>query len=63
MFLLVGATFLTASFVQSQRGHIGIEAFVGVLSPLCEPDTPAAGGHRIARILHILFLEILDTDP
>ncbi len=33
VFLLVGATFLTASFVQSQRGHIGIEAFVGVLSP------------------------------
>ena len=34
VFLLVGATFLTAAFVQSQRGHIGIEAFVGVLPPL-----------------------------
>jgi TRAP-type C4-dicarboxylate transport system permease small subunit len=33
VFLLVGATFMTAAFVQSQRGHIGIEAFVGVLSP------------------------------
>ncbi len=33
VFLLVGATFLTAAFVQSQRGHIGIEAFVGALSP------------------------------
>lgn len=33
VFLLVGATFLTAAFVQSQRGHIGIEAFVGLLSP------------------------------
>lgn len=33
VFLLVGATFLTAAFVQSQRGHIGIEAFVGGLSP------------------------------
>ncbi|CAN5330946.1 TRAP transporter small permease [soil metagenome] len=33
VFLLVGATFLTAAFVQSQRGHIGIEAFVGVLPP------------------------------
>ncbi len=33
MFLLVGATFLTSAFVQSQRGHIGIEAFVGLLSP------------------------------
>ena len=32
VFLLVGATFMTAAFVQSQRGHIGIEAFVGLLS-------------------------------
>jgi TRAP-type C4-dicarboxylate transport system permease small subunit len=33
VFLLVGATFMTAAYVQSQRGHIGIEAFVGMLSP------------------------------
>ena len=33
VFLLVGATFMTASYVQGQRGHIGIEAFVGLLSP------------------------------
>jgi TRAP-type C4-dicarboxylate transport system permease small subunit len=33
VFLLVGATFLTAAYVQGQRGHIGIEAFVGLLSP------------------------------
>jgi TRAP-type C4-dicarboxylate transport system permease small subunit len=34
VFLLVGATFMTAAYVQQQRGHIGIEAFVGLLSPL-----------------------------
>ena len=34
VFLLVGATFMTAGYVQSNRGHIGIEAFVGLLSPL-----------------------------
>ena len=34
VFLLVGATFLTAAYVQGQRGHIGIEAFIGLLSPL-----------------------------
>jgi len=34
VFLLVGATFMTADYVQSQRGHVSIEAFVGSLSPL-----------------------------
>ena len=34
MFLLVGATFMTAAYVQGERGHIGIEAFVGLMSPL-----------------------------
>ena len=33
VFLLVGATFMTAAYVQSQRGHIGIEAFSSLLSP------------------------------
>jgi TRAP-type C4-dicarboxylate transport system permease small subunit len=34
VFLLVGATFMTSAWVQHQRGHIGIEAFVGLMSPL-----------------------------
>ena len=34
VFLLVGATFMTAAYVQQNRGHIGIEAFVGLLSPV-----------------------------
>jgi len=33
VFLLVGVTFLCAPWVQQQRGHIGIEAIVGVLPP------------------------------
>ena len=33
VFLLVGTTFMTSAFVQHQRGHIGIEAFIGLLSP------------------------------
>src|ERR1700689_480305 len=33
VFLLVGATFMTSAYVQGQRGHIGIEAFVGLASP------------------------------
>ena len=31
VFLLVGATFLCSAFVQSLRGHVGIEAIAGVL--------------------------------
>jgi TRAP-type C4-dicarboxylate transport system permease small subunit len=34
VFLLVGATFMTSAYVQSQRGHIGIEAFTGLLPPV-----------------------------
>jgi TRAP-type C4-dicarboxylate transport system permease small subunit len=34
VFLLVGASFMTAAWVQQQRGHVSIEAFVGLLSPL-----------------------------
>jgi TRAP-type C4-dicarboxylate transport system permease small subunit len=33
VFLLVGATFMTAAYVQSRRGHVAIDAIVGFLSP------------------------------
>jgi TRAP-type C4-dicarboxylate transport system permease small subunit len=32
VFLLVGATFLTAAYVQSRRGHVAIDALAGLLS-------------------------------
>jgi TRAP-type C4-dicarboxylate transport system permease small subunit len=32
VFLIVGAVFMSASAIQAQRGHIGIEAIVGLLS-------------------------------
>ena len=44
VFCLVGATFLCGAFVQSLRGHVGIEAVASVLSPamnrwrLCATD-------------------------
>ncbi len=33
VFLMVGCTFLSAGYVQSYRGHVGIEALAGLLSP------------------------------
>ena len=33
IFLLVGATFLSASAIQARRGHIGIEALASLLNP------------------------------
>jgi TRAP-type C4-dicarboxylate transport system permease small subunit len=36
VFLLVGATFLSASYVQERRGHVAIEAVGGLLPPRVE---------------------------
>jgi TRAP-type C4-dicarboxylate transport system permease small subunit len=33
VFLIVGATFLSAAYVQERRGHVGIEALVEILPP------------------------------
>ena len=33
IFLLMGATFFSAAFVQSYRGHVGVEAVASLLSP------------------------------
>ncbi|GGF66586.1 C4-dicarboxylate ABC transporter [Azorhizobium oxalatiphilum] len=33
VFLLVGATFMTAAWVQGRRGHVAIEALTALLSP------------------------------
>ena len=34
VFLLIGAVFMCAAYVQAERGHIGISALEGFLSPL-----------------------------
>jgi TRAP-type C4-dicarboxylate transport system permease small subunit len=46
VFLLVGATFLCSAFVQSVRGHVGIEAIAGVLP---------AGANRV----RLAFVDVL----
>lgn len=49
VFMLVGATFLTSAFVQDLRGHVGIEAIAGWLSP-------RANAVRIAIVDVLSFL-------
>ncbi len=63
VFLLVGATFMSSAYVQSQRGHIGIEAFVGLLSPLANRIRLWLVDVASLFILCVLRLEILDADP
>jgi TRAP-type C4-dicarboxylate transport system permease small subunit len=36
IFLLVGATFMSAGWVQQWRGHVGIQALAAVLSPAAD---------------------------
>ena len=50
VFLLVGATFLCAAHVQQHRGHIGIEALVGLLSPRAN-----RWRQRLVDLLSLLF--------
>ena len=61
VFLLVGATFMTAAYVQSQRGHIGIEAFVGLLSPLANRIRLWLVDVASFAVLRLLRLEIMDA--
>jgi TRAP-type C4-dicarboxylate transport system permease small subunit len=42
VFMLVGATFMTAAYVQSLRGHVGIEALASLLPP---------GANRVRLVL------------
>jgi TRAP-type C4-dicarboxylate transport system permease small subunit len=46
VFLLVGAIFMCGAYVQSYRGHVGIEALAGILSP---------NANRLRRIFIDLF--------
>ena len=61
VFLLVGATFMTSAYVQGQRGHIGIEAFIGLLSPTVNRIRLWLVDVVSFAVLRVLCLEILDA--
>jgi TRAP-type C4-dicarboxylate transport system permease small subunit len=51
VFLLVGATFLSAAWVQARRGHIGIQALSAILPPRIDRIRLA-----VADFLTLLFV-------
>lgn len=51
VFLLVGATFLSAAWVQARRGHVGIQALSAILPPHIDKVRLA-----IADFLTLLFV-------
>jgi TRAP-type C4-dicarboxylate transport system permease small subunit len=53
VFLLVGATFLSAPYVQSMRGHIAIEAIAGLL-----PERIERAREIISDIICLLFCAV-----
>ena len=61
VFLLIGATFMSAAWVQSQRGHIGIEAVATLLPPAADRWRLRAGRCGERPVLRLLRLEILDA--
>jgi len=50
IFLLVGATFMAAGWIQSKRGHVGIDALSHVLPPWAE-----RGRHIFADLASLAF--------
>ncbi|MBS0319042.1 MAG: TRAP transporter small permease [Proteobacteria bacterium] len=50
VFCLTGATFLCGAWVQSQRGHVGIDAIAGYLSPRVN-----AWRRRVVDVLTFVF--------
>lgn len=50
VFLLVGTTFLCGGHVQSRRGHVGIEALLGLLAP-----TVRRGLHVLVDLATLAF--------
>jgi TRAP-type C4-dicarboxylate transport system permease small subunit len=50
VFLMVGATFLSMAYVQSLRGHVGIDALAGILPPRAN-----ALRMRLVDVLSCLF--------
>jgi hypothetical protein len=49
VFMLVGVTFFCTAYVQSYRGHIGIEALASLLPPAVNRGPPVPGRPGVLR--------------
>ena len=63
MFCIVGAVFLCGAWVQSQRGHVGIEAIAEHPAAARQPHPHGRRRHHVARVLRVLRVEVLDAVP
>ena len=63
VFCIVGAVFLAGAWVQSQRGHVGIEAVASILPARVNRLRDHRGRPDDARVLRVLRVEVVDAVP
>ena len=61
MFLIVGAVFMSAAAIQARRGHVAIEAVVGLLSPRANRIRQIVVDIASLAVLRLLCVEIVDA--
>ena len=61
VFLIVGAVFMSSAAIQARRGHVGIEAIVGLLSPRANRVRQWLVDLASPGVLQLLRLEVLDA--
>ena len=61
MFCIVGTVFLCGAYVQSQRGHIGIEAMAGILPPRSTASGRYWSTCLSLAVLRIFRVEVVDA--
>ena len=61
VFMLVGATFFCTAYVQSYRGHIGIEALVLDIARTRQRRAAVLRRPDLLPVLRLFFMEVVGT--